>query len=153
MLRLAVFLGLVLTTEAFAFSAPKASFGLTTMKVKITEEAIDFDAPLERQIAVGNIQVSSALNELSTRVVENDDDELDVDSPVPMHLIRSSSQHSNDRTDFDAPLYRRKHAGNVVLAGEGFSLDHEIELDQECYMGKDMSFDDCVDFDPPKLSP
>lgn len=40
--------------------------------------------------------------------------------------------------------------GNVVRPEDPTStLDHEIELDDECYTGKDAAATDCVDFDPP----
>ncbi|KAL7454021.1 hypothetical protein ACHAWC_005654 [Mediolabrus comicus] len=45
--------------------------------------------------------------------------------------------------DFDAPTpYNPQSA-----SGE---LDHDPVVDDECYMGADGQFDDCVDFDPPK---
>ena len=45
--------------------------------------------------------------------------------------------------DFDAPTpYNPQSA-----SGE---LDHDPVVDDECYMGANGDFDDCVDFDPPK---
>jgi hypothetical protein len=38
---------------------------------------------------------------------------------------------------------------NLQKPPQGFTLDHEIELDDDCYTGKDVTSDDCVDFDPP----
>ena len=45
-------------------------------------------------------------------------------------------------TDFDAPVPFDPQSGTAVL-------DHEPIVDDECYMGKDGSLDECADFDPP----
>jgi hypothetical protein len=38
---------------------------------------------------------------------------------------------------------------NLHTPQEGrFALDHDIELDDNCYTGKDGNYDECVDFDP-----
>ena len=48
----------------------------------------------------------------------------------------------------------------IAKAFEGGSTDTSptdvdaiMALDDECYLGKDGNLDDCVDFDPPKLTP
>jgi hypothetical protein len=42
------------------------------------------------------------------------------------------------------------NALNLHTPQEGrFALDHDIELDDNCYTGKDGNYDECVDFDPP----
>ena len=48
---------------------------------------------------------------------------------------------ATEETDFDAPVPFEPQSGTAVL-------DREPVVDDECYMGKDGSFDDCVDFDP-----
>jgi hypothetical protein len=51
---------------------------------------------------------------------------------------------------YTAPVERRIAVDNVVRREDQGTLDHEIELDDECYTGKDgTAADDCVDFDPP----
>ena len=42
--------------------------------------------------------------------------------------------------DFDAP---------IVESSWTWSLDHDIVVDDDCYLGKDGSLDECADFDPP----
>lgn len=44
-------------------------------------------------------------------------------------------------TDFDAPILANPASGTSIL-------DHEPVVDDECYMGNDDTFLDCVDFDP-----
>lgn len=46
-------------------------------------------------------------------------------------------------TDFDAPVPFEPQSGTAVL-------EREPVVDDECYMGKDETADECVDFDPPK---
>merc|ERR1719393_123611 len=48
---------------------------------------------------------------------------------------------ATEETDFDAPVPFEPQSGTAVL-------DREPVVDDECYMGKDGCFDDCVDFDP-----
>lgn len=48
-----------------------------------------------------------------------------------------------DEDDFDAPSL-----ANPVMSGKVGKLDHDPIVDDECYLGKDNQFDDCVDFDP-----
>jgi hypothetical protein len=75
-------------------------------------------------------------------------------------------------SSFTAPLERRMAVGNVVRSDEPapslipkflqniFNKDEDsssikranptvMNMDDECYMGKDGDADDCVDFDPP----
>ncbi|KAK1736812.1 hypothetical protein QTG54_012257 [Skeletonema marinoi] len=45
--------------------------------------------------------------------------------------------------DFDAPVPANPQSGTTVL-------ENQPVVDDECYMGANGDFDDCVDFDPPK---
>jgi len=45
--------------------------------------------------------------------------------------------------DFDAPIPANPQSGTTVL-------ENQPVVDDECYMGANGDFDDCVDFDPPK---
>jgi hypothetical protein len=55
----------------------------------------------------------------------------------------TKAKSSTLEDDFDAPTpYNPQSA-----SGE---LDHDPVVDDECYMGTNGDFDDCVDFDPPK---
>ena len=55
----------------------------------------------------------------------------------------TTAKSSTLEDDFDAPTpYNPQSA-----SGE---LDHDPVVDDECYMGANGDFDDCVDFDPPK---
>lgn len=47
----------------------------------------------------------------------------------------------DDVDDFDAPIL-----ADPVMSGRVGKLDHDPIVDDECYLGKDNSFDDCVDF-------
>ena len=46
---------------------------------------------------------------------------------------------AEEGTDFDAPV----PANPAVASGP---LDHEIVVDDECYMGKEGQLDECADF-------
>merc|ERR1712232_1247000 len=46
--------------------------------------------------------------------------------------------------DFDAPVPADPQSGTAVL-------EEAPVVDDECYMGKDGEFDECVDFDPPVM--
>ena len=43
--------------------------------------------------------------------------------------------------DFDAPIL-----ADPVMSGKVGKLDHDPVVDDECYLGKNDAFDDCVDF-------
>ena len=121
------------------------------MAAPSAQEDIDFDAPTDRLKAAGHLVASGDPKLLDHEIVVDDDDALDDYDPLHGNGVVSGG-HSDDRTDFDAPMYRSKAVGNVVRSGEGGELDHEPVVDDECYMGKDGSFGECVDFDPPKAS-
>ena len=53
-----------------------------------------------------------------------------------------------DTIDYDAPVERLQAAGHLVEKATSV-LDHEIVVDDDCYLGKDGSLDECADFDPP----
>mmetsp|Transcript_20758 Transcript_20758/g.30895 ORF Transcript_20758/g.30895 Transcript_20758/m.30895 type:complete len:207 (+) Transcript_20758:516-1136(+) len=108
----------------------------------------DFDAPI-----LANPQSG-------TTVLENQpvvDDEcymganLDAEDCVDFDPPKQAASDSSDEMilpsvysdDFDAPIPANPQSGTTVL-------DHEPVVDDECYMGANGDFDDCVDFDPPK---
>jgi hypothetical protein len=111
-------------------------------------------------MAVGDIVRSGEADPLLDHesVVEDDDavyhDKtgavVDLD---PIHNPKPTKLHSDEQTDFDAPLWRRKEVGDIVRAGEAGVLDHETVVDDydSCYHGKDGS-EECVDFDPPSAN-
>ena len=47
----------------------------------------------------------------------------------------------DDEDDFDAPILK-----HPVMSGKAGTLDHDPIVDDECYLGKENQFDDCVDF-------
>ena len=53
-----------------------------------------------------------------------------------------------DTIDYDAPVDRLQASGHLVEKATSV-LDHEIVVDDDCYLGKDGSLDECADFDPP----
>ena len=55
-----------------------------------------------------------------------------------------------DTIDYDAPVDRLRAAGHLVEKATS-ELDHDIVVDDECYLGKDGSLDECADFDPPAM--
>ena len=52
---------------------------------------------------------------------------------------------SSSFDDFDAPIPANPSSGTTVLTSQP-------NVDDECYMGKDGSATECVDFDPPRVS-
>lgn len=66
-------------------------------------------------------------------------------SPTISCVSRSSSILAvgvpDDVDDFDAPIL-----ADPVMSGKVGKLDHDPIVDDECYLGKDNSFDECVDF-------
>jgi hypothetical protein len=120
-------------------------------------DAVDFDAPLERLMAVGDIVRSGESDPLLDHETVVDDDnsvyhnkfgeEVDLD---PIHNPTPTKLHSDENTDFDAPMWRLKEVGDIVRSGEAKALDHEVVVDDDntCYHGKDGSIEECVDFDP-----
>lgn len=55
-----------------------------------------------------------------------------------------------DTIDYDAPVDRLRAAGHLVEKATS-KLDHDIVVDDDCYLGKDGRLDECVDFDPPAM--
>jgi len=65
------------------------------------------------------------------------------DQPRTAPSWTQTKSSSTLEDDFDAPTpYNPQSA-----SGE---LDHDPVVDDECYLGAEGDFDDCVDFDPPK---
>ena len=65
------------------------------------------------------------------------------DQPRTAPSWTQSKKSFNTEDDYDAPTpYNPQSA-----SGE---LTHDPVVDDECYMGANGDFDDCVDFDPPK---
>jgi len=112
-----------------------------------SNESTDFDAPLYKAKAAGNIVSAGDPVLLDHEIVVDDEPTADFD-PLHGNGVVSKNGPSNELTDFDAPLYKAKAAGNIVSAGEPTLLDHEIIVDDECYAGKNGDFDECADFDP-----
>jgi len=119
----------------------------------------DFDAPLYRMRAVGNVVRTGeghdildhkiVVEDADARRMDRNGEKVDMD---PLHKPMRSIAHSHAYTDFDAPLYRMMAAGGVVRSGEGGTLDHDPVVDDECYLGKRGEFVDCVDFDSPVIT-
>ena len=94
-------------------------------EVQAPTEEIDFDAPLDRQIKVGHIihrqPYTLGLGDIGT-----------VTPPRPLqqalHLYEPENKFQLPEKDIDEQY---------------FTLIHD-----ECYLGKDMTAHDCVDFDP-----
>jgi hypothetical protein len=145
------------TSIAFLSSRGSSPF---LARASVTDpDAVDYDAPLERLVAVGDIVRSGEADPLLDHesVVEDDNavyhDKtgavVDLD---PIRNPKPTQLHSDEQTDFDAPLWRRKEVGDIVRTGEAGELDHETVVDDydSCYHGKDGS-EECVDFDPPSV--
>ena len=54
-------------------------------------------------------------------------------------LLKRSAATATEDTDFDAPVL------NNPVSASG-PLDHDIVVDDECYMGNDGQLDECADF-------
>ncbi|KAL7525488.1 hypothetical protein ACHAWF_001386 [Thalassiosira exigua] len=69
-------------------------------------------------------------------------------APAPRLLLPLASSSGgdmffvDDAPDYDAPIPSDPQSGTTVL-------DREPVVDDECYLGKDGTAEDCVDFDPP----
>ena len=125
-------------------SAPKWAFG------------DDYDAPV-----LANPQSGTTV--LGSQPIVDDecylgkdgsaDDCVDFDA-APRRTTRSANAHDRPRSapkwafgdDFDAPVLAYPQSGSAVLESEPI-------VDDECYLGKDGSAADCVDFDPPAKVP
>lgn len=110
----------------FIVYAPFSTQGFSKKKkVPAPAEETDFDAPLERQIKVGHIirrqPYTLGLGDLGT-----------VTPPSPLqkalHLYEPANKFQLPETDIDEQY---------------FTLIHD-----ECYLGKDMTAHECIDFDP-----
>jgi len=55
-----------------------------------------------------------------------------------------------DTIDYDAPVDRLRAAGHLVEKATS-ELDHDIFVDDDCYLGKDGLLKECADFDPPAM--
>ena len=62
--------------------------------------------------------------------------------------VHPAPSGAGDTIDYDAPADRLRAAGHMVDKTTSV-LDHEIVVDDDCYLGKDGSLDECADFDPP----
>eukprot|EP00985_Skeletonema_marinoi_P000255 scaffold76_cov88-Skeletonema_marinoi.AAC.1 len=124
------------------------------------DDCVDFDPPKQAQQATpatysDDFDAPIPANPQSgTTVLENQpvvDDEcymganLDAEDCVDFDPPKQAQQATpaTYSDDFDAPIPANPQSGTTVL-------DHEPVVDDECYMGANGDFDDCVDFDPPK---
>mmetsp|Transcript_48800 Transcript_48800/g.72504 ORF Transcript_48800/g.72504 Transcript_48800/m.72504 type:complete len:87 (+) Transcript_48800:277-537(+) len=76
------------------------------------------------------------------------DECVDFDPGPFINSDKSSPQQSDESTDFDAPMYS-KEAANLSDSGGSTVLERLMLLEDECYLGKDGTLDECADFDPP----
>ena len=113
----------------------------------------DFDAPIPAYPSVGDTVLTSEPIVDDECYMGKDGSATDCVDFDPPRLTRSANAMDQGRNtpkwasnfdDFDAPIPAYPSVGNTVL-------DHEPIVDDECYMGKDGSATDCVDFDPPAL--
>jgi len=116
----------------------------------------DFDAPTPANPATGTAVLDrQPIVDDECYMGKNGDfdDCVDFDPPAQptpwfnlMDTPRSSASRwvSNYWDDFDAPKPANPATGTAVL-------DQQPIVDDECYMGKNGDFDDCVDFDPPAV--
>ena len=144
-LRLTIALTCLIRSNAFA---PNAFAPRSVSKPQFATEKVDYDAPVESMVAVGNIVKTGEGNDiLDHEIVVDDEEVVDFD---PVRNPIQGKKIVSEATDFDAPLYKRKAVGDIVRSGEGGELDHDPIVDDECYMGKEGNLNDCVDFDPVK---
>lgn len=142
------FKAFTLFATASAFSPSRTSFHNTRLTAT---ENTDFDAPIPAnpQSAQFVLENQPIVDDECYMGKEGDFGAcVDFDPPR-----RTRSMNSMDKTrkppkwafgdDFDAPVPANPQYGTAVLTSEPV-------VDDECYMGKDMSAGGCVDFDPPK---
>ncbi|KAL3784487.1 hypothetical protein HJC23_013630 [Cyclotella cryptica] len=140
---------LFITSSATAFSPSKTPS--VNIVPRLATEDTDFDAPIPINPQTAHFILEDA------PVVDDEcymgkDDSFDecVDFDPPR---RTRSMNAMDRVrappkwafgdDFDAPVLASPQSGTTVMT-------EAPVLDDECYMGKDGSAGECVDFDPPK---
>ncbi|KAL7518924.1 hypothetical protein ACHAWX_003732 [Stephanocyclus meneghinianus] len=140
---------LAITSSANAFSPPKTP-SVHTASYLATENT-DFDAPIPVNPQTAHFVLESApVVDDECYMGKDDSFEECVDFDPPR---RTRSMNAMDRVrsppkwafgdDFDAPVLSSPQSGTAVMA-------EAPVVDDECYMGKDGSAADCVDFDPPK---
>jgi len=131
-------LALLAATPTLAF-VPSAQRAATSTPMSMAE--IDYDAPV-----LANPM--SASGPLDHEIVVDDDCYLgkdaqlnecaDWDPPQTMQNLRQMLEN----IDYDAPvMYYPSQASGP--------LDHEIVVDDDCYLGKDAQLNQCADWDPP----
>eukprot|EP00585_Thalassiosira_rotula_P023897 CAMPEP_0196256484 /NCGR_PEP_ID=MMETSP0913-20130531/55872_1 /TAXON_ID=49265 /ORGANISM="Thalassiosira rotula, Strain GSO102" /LENGTH=181 /DNA_ID=CAMNT_0041543999 /DNA_START=33 /DNA_END=578 /DNA_ORIENTATION=+ len=64
--------------------------------------------------------------------------------PTALIARRATPLHATEETDFDAPTPAYPQYATTVL-------ENQPIVDDECYLGKDGTAAECVDFDPPSL--
>ena len=112
MLSLLVVLVVAISVDSFVY---KRIPSYSSFRRSVVEDT-DFDAPLEKRVAVGDIVKSGEGKPLDHQPVVSDSEEPDMD---PFH------SPNPDLVDFDAPLERRMAVGDIVKSGEGKPLDHQ----------------------------
>lgn len=141
-----VYLCTILATAA-AFSPFSPS--LHTTRLTATEST-DFDAPILADPQSASYVVESQPVVDDECYMGKDGDFLECIDFDPPRTTRSMNSMDQPRKapkwafgdDFDAPVLANPQSGTAVMTSEPL-------VDDECYMGKDGSATDCVDFDPP----
>ena len=137
------------TRSANAQDQPRAAPSWTAAWSRAVD---DFDAPVPLNPAsASKLDHDPVVDDECYMGAEGQfDDCVDFDPPVVRRRTRSANAHDQARSqpkwtvadDFDAPV--------PLNPASATDLDHDPVVDDECYMGADGQFDDCVDFDPPK---
>ena len=151
-------LALLLTAANAAAFSPGRSFVSRRSSLPFlgAAEGTDFDAPVLANPQRGTTVLENAPivdDECYMGKDASAGDCVDFD-PSPRRTTRSANAHDRPRSapkwafgdDFDAPVLAYPQSGSAVLESEPI-------VDDECYMGKDGSAADCVDFDPPAKVP
>eukprot|EP00980_Cylindrotheca_fusiformis_P000934 scaffold248_cov111-Cylindrotheca_fusiformis.AAC.11 len=109
---------LLLVAPSQGFLMPYKSLNSMASSLEGVAEDVDYDAPTERAMNVGNV-VRSPKN-------------MFMGFPVPPFLAKAMNLEDDES------------------AGRHFEISNTMveEMDEECYLGKNGDFDDCVDFDP-----
>jgi hypothetical protein len=96
-----------------------------TPKDRMGRPGIDFDAPLDALMAVGDVVRSG-----EGRVLETNPDVEEEDFDAPTYTPKD--RMGRPGIDFDAPLDALMAVGDVVRSGEGRVLASNPVVDEEC---------------------
>ena len=142
------------STNGFTLSARFPRFNSKLMAAPEKGPAkIDYDAPDGRRLEkLGVESFSQSTGPLDHEIELDEECYLGKDGELEecADFDPVVAAKKPEEIDFDAPMDRRidQLPWDEAFSRSSGPLDHEIELDEECYLGKDGELEECADFDP-----